>query len=255
MAACQIEPYTNRKQFIVLTPAEDRALGAQAYQETLSKSKIAASSPLVDAVARVGARIAPIADQLLLERGQGKFQWEFSAIESEQVNAWCLPGGKVAFYTGILPVCASDTGIAVVMGHEIGHAIARHGAERISTGLGIDLVGQLLQTGLAKSKPKTQEAVLGAFGITAGLGSLAYSRTQESSADHIGIMLMAKAGYDPRESVQFWERMAAKSQGKGPEFLSTHPSDRTRIEDLLRLLPQAVAIYEQNKPAGGKQKN
>lgn len=245
---CQIEPYTNRQQFILLSPAEDRALGAQAYQETLAKSKLLNAGPQADAVRRVGARIAPIADELLRERGQKGFAWEFSVIEADTVNAWCLPGGKVAFYTGILPICKDDTGIAVVMGHEIGHAIARHGAERISAGLGIELVNQLLQSGLAKSKQKTQEAVLAAFGISAGLGSLAHGRTQESASDHIGLMLMAEAGYDPRESVHFWQRMAAQGKSGTPEFLSTHPSDATRIADLQQLLPQALAIYEQRQP-------
>jgi len=251
-AACETAPYTGRKQFILLSPSQELSLGSQAYQETLGKSRVVGAGPQMESVRGVGARIAPVADEDLKAAGLPPFQWEFNVIEEQTVNAWCLPGGKVAFFTGILPICQDEDGIATVMGHEIGHAIARHGAERITTGLGIEIVAQALETGLSKSKPATREAVIGAFGLGSQLGvALPFDRNQELEADHIGLMLMAKAGYDPRKASQFWERMAAQSQGAPPEFLSTHPSDENRIAQIRELLPKALAVYSprtQEKP-------
>ena len=245
--ACHQAPYTGRSQFILFSPAEEQRLGAQAYKETLSKAKVLTSGTETELVRRVGHRIAPVADEDLRRRGMRPFEWEFTVIDEKTVNAWCLPGGKVAFYTGILPACQGEEGIATVMGHEIGHAIARHSGERLTAALGADLLGNILAAGFSKSSKQSQEAILGIYGIGSGGLLLAHSREQETEADHIGLMLMAKAGYDPAKSIDFWRRMAAQSQGGLPEFLSTHPSDQTRIANLQRILPEARKVYSPKK--------
>ncbi len=219
-------------------------LGTQAYSETLSKAKVLSSGAQAEQVLRVGKQLAPFADEDLRKAKLPPFAWEFKLIDDPKtVNAWCLPGGKVAFYTGILPLCKDDAGVAAVMGHEIGHAIARHGAERMTTGTLLGTIGDILDVGFSKTSPEKKEAILSVYGIGSGLGALKFSRDQESEADHIGLMLMAKAGYDPKEALEFWKRMQANSQGSQPEFLSTHPSDSTRIANIQHLLPQAQALY------------
>ncbi len=244
-AACEVAPYTHRSQFILLDVQHERELGVQAYQESLREAKLQTSGPELEMIRRVGKRIAPVADMDLQSRGMAPFDWEFSLIAEDQtVNAWALPGGKVAFYTGILPICQNEAGIAAVMGHEIAHALARHGAERISLQMPVSLVAQILETGLAHSNPENQEQIMTLLGIGTSLGTLKYSRVHEEEADHIGLMIMAKAGYDPREAVKLWERMDQQSSQRTPEFLSTHPNPRSRIENLKELMPQALPIYQ-----------
>lgn len=186
------------------------------------------------------------------------FQWEFNVIENKAVNAWCMPGGKVVFYTGILPICRDETGIAVVMGHEISHAIASHGAERMSQGLlaqGALTAGQVgLGVAMANKPQETQNIWMGLYGIAApAAASVGYilpnSRNQESEADRLGLTFMAMAGYDPRAAVDFWQRMAQASGGqKPPQWLSTHPADNSRVSNLQKLMPDAVKLY--NKSTG-----
>ena len=254
LAGCVTDPITGRKQFVGLSfggAGEDQInqLGAQAYQQTLGEAQVLTSGPQVDLVRAVGERIAPVVDEYMREQGRETFAWEFNVIESNQVNAWCLPGGKVAFYTGILPICQDEAGIAVVMGHEIAHAYGQHGRSRMARSAaseyGLGAVAAAL--GGAESSI-SQQVALQALGLGAQLGSLKFGRGDESHADELGLIFMAKAGYDPRAAVKFWERMAdASGGGAPPEFLSTHPSHDTRISDLNAQMERAVEIYEQNR--------
>ncbi len=231
-------PYTNRQQFNIISDSEEYAMGLQAYQETVSKAKLSSDAQATEMVVRIGKRIAAAAEK-------PDFDWQFKLIDDpKSVNAFCLPGGRVAVYTGILPITKDEEGLAVVMSHEVAHALAHHGAERMSQGALVNLGGAALQIGMAKKDPAIQQQVLSAFGLGANVGVLLpFSRSHESEADHIGLILMAKAGYDPRAAVPFWERMKAQGGQKPPEFLSTHPSDDTRIQKIREELPEALKYY------------
>lgn len=237
LSACATAPITGRHQLILVSPAQEAEMGVSAYKEVLSQSTVSRDAKTNELVERVGRRLAAVADR-------PDFQWEFKVIQDDKtVNAFCLPGGKVAVYTGILPVTQSEAGLAVVMGHEIGHAIARHGGERVSTAL-LAQVGEAgVVAALGSKDPETNKLVVGAYGVGAAVGVLLpFSRSQESEADHIGLILMAKAGYDPAEAVAFWQRMSALKGGKGSgleRFLSTHPSDEKRIGQIREWLPEA----------------
>lgn len=239
VSACATAPITGRSQLIIVSDTEERRMGLQAYQDVLKKAKLSKDPKQVEMVERVGRRIAQSAER---EFHVG-YPWEFSVIDDDkEVNAFALPGGKVAVYTGILPVAQDDAGLATVMAHEVAHAIARHGAERMSTGLLAKLGGEILSAG--SSSP---EAVQAAYGLGANLGVLLpFDRRQESEADHIGLILMAKAGYDPRTAVTFWQRMAkiGSEKGQPPEFLSTHPADERRIARIKEWLPEALGVYK-----------
>jgi predicted Zn-dependent protease len=239
--ACSTVPYTERTRVILISEEEELQLGLQAYEEALSKAKLCQDEKKVALVRKVGQRIAAVADR-------PDYQWEFHVIEDDKtVNAFCLPGGKVAFYTGILPICKDEAGIAVVMGHEVSHAIARHGAERISQSLVLNLGASALGAVLGGKDPKNQQLVAGLFGAGFAVAfALPFSRSHESEADHIGVILMAKAGYDPREAPKFWRRMIDQTEGEEPpEFLSTHPSHETRVDDLeMTFVPEAMEYYE-----------
>lgn len=235
MNACSTVPYTNRKQFNLVSESEESQLGLQAFDEVKKKSPISKDPAINAQIQRVGQKIAAAANK-------PDFKWEFIVIdEPKTVNAFCLPGGKVAFYTGILPVCKDDDGIAVVMAHEVAHALAKHGAERMSEQMAAGLLEQAAVVGGVIKSPEALQMVETAYGIGR---ALPHSRKQESEADHIGLILMAKAGYDPRTAVGFWQRMAAASKGAPPEFLSSHPSDETRIKQIQELLPEALAYYK-----------
>lgn len=239
-AACQTVPLTGRHQLLLISPQEEKSLGEEAYKKTLKESKLSQDQAATDMVRRVGQRIAKAADR-------PDFEWEFNLVEDKTPNAFCLPGGKVVFYTGILPFTKDETGLAVVMGHEVAHALARHGAERMSTGLLTDLAGKTAGAIFGGGSPETASAVEQAFGIGAGVGVvLPFGRQQESEADRIGLTLMAKAGYDPRQATEFWKRMSQGQNGAPPEFLSTHPSDATRIKQIQGWLPEAMKVYEAN---------
>ncbi|MEN9360848.1 MAG: hypothetical protein RL095_2383 [Verrucomicrobiota bacterium] len=247
MASCQTEAFTGRKQLAAFNDDELASQANQQYKEVLASSKLSKNQVELARLHRVGKRIAAsVDDYCKANKIQMKFDWEFNLIEDSQVNAWCMPGGKIAFYTGILPVTQDDAGMAVVMGHEVAHALARHGNERATQAtaaeLGLKIAGIFAeQKGGVASKAAVEGAKLGA-----PLLLLKYSRKQESAADEIGAILMAKAGYDPRAAIPFWRRMAAIGGQKPPELLSTHPSDETRIRDLEKLMPMALKHY---KPA------
>jgi predicted Zn-dependent protease len=242
LIACQTVPLTGRSQLILVSQEEELALGLQSYQKVLKESKLSQDPKINEMVRDVGMKLAQVADR-------PDYKWEFTVIEDDKaMNAFCLPGGKVAVYTGILPITRDEAGMAVVLSHEIGHAIARHGAERIST-QELAKVGELgLIVALGGKDPQTVRAIDSAYGIGAGVGIiLPFSRKHESEADHIGLILMAKAGYDPQTAVDFWQRMLEAKQDKKapPEFLSTHPSDERRIQQIKQWLPE-VSQYSPN---------
>jgi len=235
--ACQTVQETGRSQFIVVSESQELQLGEEAYQDTLKKSRLSTRSDWQAQLRRVGQRIAAAAEK-------PEYKWEFSVIQGKEVNAFALPGGKVAFWEGIMPVAQDDNGIAVIMGHEVAHALARHGAERMSQQMGAQAIGQILSIGVGKVSPGIRDDFLQLYGLGATVGVLLpWGRTQESEADRIGLNLMAKAGYDPATAVAFWERMSKVGGDKPPEFLSTHPSDETRIAQIKAWLPEAKANF------------
>ncbi|MFN3382403.1 MAG: M48 family metallopeptidase [Runella zeae] len=261
VVACQKVPITGRNQLMLINSKELLPMSFSSYREVLDSSKVLRSGAQVDMVKRAGQRIKKSVEDYLRANKYSQaiegFQWEFNVIENKTINAWCMPGGKVVFYTGILPLCQDETGVAVVMGHEISHAIASHGAERMSQGLlaqGALAAGQVGLGAAMSNKPReTQATWMGLYGLAApAAASVGYilpnSRNQESEADRLGLTFMAMAGYDPRAAVDFWQRMAQASNGqKPPQWLSTHPADNTRIRDLKKLMPDAVAIYNKNR--------
>jgi predicted Zn-dependent protease len=236
--ACQTVAQTGRSQFVVVSESQETQLGEDAYREILKKQKLSTRQDWQSQLRRVGERIAAAA-------AKSEYKWEFNVIQGKEVNAFALPGGKVAFWEGIMPVAQDDTGIAVIMGHEVAHAIARHGAERMSQAVGVQAFGQILSAGLGQVTPALQQDFLKLYGVGASVGVLLpWGRTQESEADRIGLTLMAKAGYDPAAAITFWQRMSKVSGGdKQPEFLSTHPSDETRIAQIRAWLPEATQHY------------
>lgn len=235
---CQATPHTERRQLVLVSAEKENAMGLTAYQEVLEQEPLTQNQDAVDLVRKVGNRIAAVANR-------PDFNWEFNVIEDTTQNAFCLPGGKVAVYTGMLPICESEAGLAVVMSHEIAHAIARHGGERMSHQIVQNTAKQALSKVLQERDERTQQIVLTAYGAGAQYGAiLPYSRKHELEADHIGVLLMAKAGYDPSEAPQFWDRFSQAKEGGAPiEFLSTHPSDARRATALRELLPEAMELY------------
>lgn len=239
---CQQVPMSDRKRLMLITtPTAENEIGLTAYKEVLEKEPATKNERAIEVVRRIGKRIADVANQ-------PDFQWEFNVIESETQNAFCLPGGKVAVYTGILPVCQNEAGLAVVMSHEVAHAIARHGGERMNQQMitnGVKTGGTYLLNKNKVSEQK-QQFFMAAYGQAAQYGYiLPYSRKHELEADAIGIKLLAKAGYDPSEAPVFWERFSTQKAGEAPaEWMSTHPADATRAAALRELLPAAMKEYE-----------
>ena len=250
LAACTTVPITGRRQLSLVSDGEMNSLASGQYQQVLTKSKLSANSQEVAMVRRVGQRIQAAVETYFRQQNASDqlagYQWEFNVIQDDkQVNAWCMPGGKVAVYTGILPITQDETGLAVVMAHEIAHAVAKHGSERMSQGLVQQLGGQALSAALSTNAPATQQLALQAFGVGSQLGLLRYGRNQETEADHLGLIFMALAGYNPDGAITFWQRMDAReNQASPPEFLSTHPSNGTRIADIQRELPEARKYYK-----------
>ncbi|MCR9155410.1 MAG: M48 family metallopeptidase [Bacteroidetes bacterium] len=249
LGACKTVPLTGRKQVSLIPGSQMNAMAVNQYQQVLSESKVLRGTPEANMVNTVGQKISQAVEQYLRQKGHAEmikdFKWEFNLIEENVANAWCMPGGKVAFYTGILPICQDEAGIAVVMGHEVAHAIANHGSERMSQGLIQQFGGAALQVAIKEQPEKTQGLYMAAYGIGSQYGAmLPFSRLHESEADEMGLVFMAMAGYDPREAPKFWERMAANSGGsQPPEFMSTHPSNQTRIKDLNANMGEAMKYY------------
>ena len=241
-------PITGRKQLRTMTVDQEMQLGLQSYQQILSDNRqnLVTSGPTAEAVREIGFRIAEAADEMGIDPG---FDWQFATIQSDQVNAFALPGGYTAVYTGLIPVAQNEDALAVVMGHEVAHALAHHGAERMAQQNMQRIVGAGVAMGAGGMDYGAQQAVMGVFGGISQYGfALPFSRKHESEADEIGLYLMAYACYDPREAPALWERMAQAGGGNVPEFQSTHPSPETRINDFQTLMPRAIEIYNDNCP-------
>ncbi len=248
--SCATVPVTGRKQLSLVSSAEINTMSAQQYQEVIKKGPLSTNVDQTEMVKRVGVRIQKAVEKYMADKGVSSqlagFNWEFNLIKDDKtVNAWCMPGGKVAFYTAILPICKDELGVAVVMGHEVAHAIANHGAERMSQGLLAEFGMSTLGAAMGQNPTATQQIFMQAVGVGTNVGMLKFSRSHESEADHMGLIFMAMAGYDPATAPKFWERMATLSGGEQPpEFLSTHPSHDTRIKDLEGWIPEANQYYK-----------
>ena len=248
VTGCTTNPYTNRSQFLLIPESQEVQMGNRAYAQALNDPKVVISkNPTeVEPVQRVAERIIAAAKRSKYAKRAESFQWEVSVIKADGTkNAWALPGGKIAFYTGIFPEAKNENGLAAIMGHEVVHALARHGAERVSQHTAADL-GMRIAGAALNMKPLAQTLAMQALGIGV---LLPFSRGHESEADYIGLLLAADAGYDPREAVLVWKRMAESSKSSPPEFLSTHPAHETRIENLQKWMPEAMARYERAEKA------
>ncbi|MFM7194162.1 MAG: M48 family metallopeptidase [Bacteroidota bacterium] len=250
LAACSTVAVTGRKQLNLISGQQIISLSATQYDEVLKTSKLSTNKAQTEMIKRVGGRIQGAVEAYMKSINRADllagFNWEYNLIQDDTtVNAWCMPGGKVAFYTAILPICKDETGIAVVMGHEVAHAVANHGAERMSEQLLAQVGMEAIGTALGENPTLTQQTLFQAVGMGTQLGLLKFSRTHESEADRMGLIFMAMAGYDPAQAPEFWKRMAANSGGQQvPQLLSTHPADATRIADLNRWLPEALKYYK-----------
>ncbi len=250
LLSCSTVPLTGRKQVNLLPESEMLAMSFSQYNQFLKENKISTNQKQSELIKHVGGRIATAVEKYMNEKGLASqikdYAWDFNLVEDKTPNAWCMPGGKVVFYTGILPYTKDEDGLAVVMGHEIAHAIARHGNERLSHQLGVQLGGLALSAAIDEKPEETQMLYMAAFGLGSQVGfMLPYSRLHETEADKMGLVFMAMAGYNPRAAVPFWERMAASGGQKPPEFLSTHPADQTRIQNLKTYMPEALKYYNQ----------
>lgn len=244
IAACATAPYTGRSQLILVSEPQELQLGADAYKATLKQAKLVQDPAVVALVRDVGERIAAVADRR-------DYHWEFNVIDDDkQVNAFALPGGKVAVYTGIFKAARDTAGLAAVMGHEVAHALAHHGAERMSQGMATQVVLTGASVALGSQSPAAQMGIMQALGLGAQVGViLPFGREQESEADHIGLILMAKAGYDPHAAYDLWQRMEQLNAQSPPEFLSTHPSYDTRQQTIQGWIPEAIKYYQRDKAA------
>lgn len=251
LTSCSTVPVTGRSQLNMIPGSSMLSMSYQQYDQFLKENKLSSNKEQTQMVKRVGARIQKAVERYFETSGLSghlaNYQWTFNLVEDKQVNAWCMPGGKVVVYSGLLPVAMNENGLAVVMGHEIAHAIAEHGNERMSQGLLAQLGGTALSVALTSKPSETQQLWMSVYGVGAKYGALLpYSRLQESEADQLGLIFMTMAGYDPNEAIPFWQRMASQKSGQSPpEFLSTHPSDNTRIENIRRLIPEIRNQYRQ----------
>ena len=244
IGACTKTPVTGRRAFILLSEEEELKLGADAYKEALKSEKICGDNATLSMVKKLGGQIEAVS-------GREKWNWEFKVIDNAKtMNAFALPGGKVAIYTGIIKPALNEAGLAAIMGHEVAHAVARHGAQRVSQSLLVQ--AGLTAASLSVDDPKQKEAIIGGLGAGAALGILLpFSREHESEADQIGLIYMAKAGYDPAQAIAFWERFKKATGGDGPpEFLSTHPAPSSRIRALKKALPKALEEYKKSPKYG-----
>lgn len=250
LASCATVPVTGRSQLNLVSSSSMLSLSNEQYREFLRKNKLSRNSRETLRVKRVGNRLKVAVEQYFRQRGLSyelrSYSWEFNLIEDKSPNAWCMPGGKIVVYTGILPYTKTDAGLAVVMAHEIAHAVAKHGNERMSQMLLTQMGGTALSSALNSHPRKTRQLWLTAFGISSQVALiLPYSRLQEYEADKIGLIFMAMAGYNPNAAIPFWKRMSKGSRGgKPPEFLSTHPSDASRIRQIRNAIPDAMRYYK-----------
>ena len=248
LTACKKVPITGRKSFSLVGQGSLVATADQQYDQFLNEAQVVNGTTEANQVQRIGKDVATATESYLKENGYSDliedFKWEYNLVKSDQVNAWCMPGGKIAVYTGIMPITKTDEGLATVMGHEVAHAVAHHSGERMSTMLVQQLGGVALSVALQSQPQQTQELLMMAYGTGTQLGViLPYSRKHELEADKLGLVFMARAGYDPRKATEFWQRMQAQSQGAPPEFLSTHPNPERRIRDINSYMNKALKEY------------
>ena len=247
---CSTVPITGRSQLNLIPALEINALSFQQYDEFLKQNKLSTDANKTAMVKRIGVNVQKAVETYFAQNNLSKelqgYAWDFNLVENPEVNAWRMPGGKVVVYTGILPITQDETGLAVVMGHEIAHAIAQHGGERMSQGLLQELGGMALSVALKDEPELTQNLFMTAYGVGTTIGvMLPFSRTHESEADRLGLIFMSMAGYNPNVAVDFWTRMSQSKGGASPpEFLSTHPSDETRIANIKKHLPEALKYYK-----------
>ena len=255
LVACAKNAVTGRRQFKLLPETELQGMASSQYQQFLSTNKVisVAGNRDLEMVKRVGERIRKAVTEYYTQKGIASqldgYKWEYNLVDSKEVNAWCMPGGKIVVYTGLLPITQNEAALAIVMGHEVSHAIFNHGNERMTQGLTQQLGGVALSVALANKPAATQNLFMGAYGAGSQLGILLpFSRKHELEADHYGLFWAAMAGYNPREAIPLWQRMEKASAGQSPpEFLSTHPSEGNRIEQLEKFMPEALQYY---KPVG-----
>ena len=255
LAGCALNLVTGRKQLSLVKESDLRLMAVSQYNTFLKDNKVLSSGSSRDAamVDRVGARIANAITKYYNTDEKKSvlegYSWEFNTIDDDKVvNAWCMPGGKVVVYTGLLPITQNETALAIVIGHEIAHSIAKHGNERMSQGLVQQMGGMALEIALSQKPQETQNLFMTTYGIGSQLGAmLPWSRQQETEADQYGLIFSAMAGYDPREAIPFWKRMSEAGGGSPPEFLSTHPSDETRLRKLNQFMPEALKYYTGRK--------
>jgi predicted Zn-dependent protease len=247
--ACSTVPVTGRSQLSLISSSDMLSMSVTQYNDFLKSNKVvAANDPQAIMVKSVGRRIQSAVEQYYRQNNLSlsNYSWEFNLVQNAEKNAWCMPGGKVVVYTGILPVTSNEAGLSVVLAHEIGHAVAGHGDERMSQGLLAQLGGLALSQALSQKPQETQQLWMTVFGVGVQYGALLpFSRLQESEADHLGLIFMAMAGYNPNEALTFWQRMAQQNAGQAPpEFMSTHPSDESRIAKIREELPEALRYYK-----------
>ncbi len=247
--SCSTVPITGRKQLNLVSDTEMMSMSFNQYDQFLKENKLSTNKQQTEMVKRCGKRIAAAVEKYMQDNGFANhiagFEWEFNLVDDDTPNAWCMPGGKVVFYTGILPFTQDEEGLAVVMGHEIAHAVAKHGNERMSNQMAVQMGGTAVSVAIDEKPEQTKAIYMAAFGLGAQYGfMLPYSRTHETEADKMGLIFMAMAGYNPEASVGFWERMAASGGQKPPEFMSTHPADQTRIKNLQAAMPEALKYYK-----------
>jgi predicted Zn-dependent protease len=247
--ACSVVPFSNRKRINIVPDEMMLNMSFTNYNDFLSQNPpLPLTNSNVKMVKDVGNKLSTAVVSFMNQKGMGSeikgFNWDFNLVNNKEVNAWCMPGGKVVIYTGLLPISKDADGLAVVMGHEIAHAVAKHGSERMSQQLLIQLGGMSLSAALENKPEATKNIFLTVFGVGSTLGTLAYSREHEYEADKLGLFFMAMAGYDPNKAVSFWERMSQMGGSSVPEFLSTHPSDTKRIAEMRKNLPEALKYYK-----------
>ncbi len=249
LTSCEIVPITGRKQLNFIPESQMNTLSLTEYKDFISKNKTSTNVAQTQMVKTVGAKIQKAVETYCSQKNLSSriagYQWEFNLVEDSNVNAFAMPGGKVVVYTGLIPIAQNEEGLAVVMGHEISHVIARHGSERMSQGLLVEMGGTLLSEAMSKSPSQTKTLFQKSYSMGTQYGVLLpYSRRHETEADHLGLIFMAMAGYNPNAAIDFWQRMAATSKGSKPfELLSTHPADKTRIENLKLFMPEAMKYY------------
>ncbi len=250
VSSCSEVAITGRKQLNLVPDSYMNSMSFQSYSEFISQNKLSADTAKTKMVKDVGRKIQKAVEKYCTENNISSqlsgYKWEFNLVEDPNVNAWCMPGGKVVVYTGLLPVTKNEAGLATVMGHEIAHAFAKHGAERMTQELIVEMGGVALETALASRPAETKNIFMRSYGTGTQYGILLpYSRKHETEADHLGIIFMAMAGYNPNEALDFWQRMAVSSSGKAPpEILSTHPADATRIRNIKEFMPEAMKYYK-----------